>query len=95
MRGGGSVVEGQAYPVPHCSIFVMLSWRRPLSHPSSSCLLALASLASTSSLAIGCARRLSPVVYVYLDSPILAAVELCALLSNLARELQRSRCLDL
>lgn len=29
---------GNAHPVPHCSIFVMFSWSRLLSHATSSCL---------------------------------------------------------
>lgn len=32
-------VKASAYPVPHCSTFVMLSWSRLFSHASSSCLL--------------------------------------------------------
>lgn len=32
-------MEWGAYPVPHCSTFVMFNWRRLLSHASSSCLL--------------------------------------------------------
>ena len=30
--------EEQTYPVPHCSTLVMFSWRRLLSHATSSCL---------------------------------------------------------
>lgn len=39
----GSSVAAVSYPVPHCSTFVILSWRSELSQCSSSCLISVLS----------------------------------------------------
>lgn len=42
-RGRQRRIDDPTYPVPHCSTLVMLSWRRLLSQPRSSCLDSVAS----------------------------------------------------